>query len=430
MQTFTKPFVSYAPNCYVAMVVLSWLMTANQLSANPFKEGLEGRYVTIVSDSINEDNRARLIETLDQAVPLWAERLGVATARLADFHFTAYVFSSRERMLESSILPLSLPRFLNGIQVANQAWLIRQKSDYATAHLLLHEGVHTFMFWAFGQVGAGWFSEGFAEYFATHVWQDGSLQVGVIPQSRETSSYWGRIGLLKQARIERRVPSIERIMSYQSSPTAELETYAWCWAFVAMLDMYPEYRQIWQDSLQDVALAEQAFNSNFKQRLQTGWDELNQRWRVWSWELDYGYDVERQQLPPISSVARPRSADSFMIASNVGWQPMLIGIARNATLQFDSSGQVSLANEPKPWISESDGVTLAYHNGLPLGELQATMLDSPAAQDGWVAPLDVISIGSTRELTVTGGVLLLRVNDFPDQRIDNRGAFKVKISLK
>jgi hypothetical protein len=394
------------------------------------ESNLVGKYVTIVSDQLQADQQAKLLETFEQAVPLWAERLGIEPQRLKSFHIRAFIFASRDRMLSAGVLPAQVPIFNNGIQVGADVWVIRGKTDYATTHLMMHEGVHAMMFWAFGGVGAGWFGEGVAELLATHRREEDRLVIAVIPKSPDESSNWGRIGVLLRDRKEQRVPAVERILEYESSATAELTPYAWSWALLMMLDSYPEYRKLWYQCLQDVKEPAAVFNQRFKHRIASGWGELCQRWRVWSDEIDYGFDVQRNQLPAIASVAKLSSARPFAISAAYGWQPVLVGLSAGTKLRIQAEGEVVLAGHPRPWRSECQGITLEYYQGHRLGELQAMVLDAPASRDGWCRPLKTESVGKEELLNVGGGVLLLRVNDFSQRRDDNQGSYQVKIHVE
>ena len=88
---------------------------------------------------------------------------------------------------------------------------------------------------------------------------------------------------------------------------------------------------------------------------------------------------------------------------------------------------MSLATNPKPWISEPNGVTIRYHRGMPLGILLAVVRPSETVQgpSSFFKP-DVIGIGATIE-PKQPGTLYLRINDFAGELADNSGAAEVVI---
>ena len=55
------------------------------------------------------------------------------------------------------------------------------------------------MYTLLGAVGPGWYMEGMAELLGTHRWQEGQLQLRVIPDHRQEVPMWGRIKLVRDA---------------------------------------------------------------------------------------------------------------------------------------------------------------------------------------------------------------------------------------
>ena len=48
------------------------------------------------------------------------------------------------------LIPIQVPDFNFGYALNQQIWIKAQPSEYYTRHLVLHEGVHAYMFDAFG----------------------------------------------------------------------------------------------------------------------------------------------------------------------------------------------------------------------------------------------------------------------------------------
>ncbi len=388
-----------------------------------------GQYVQLITDAAESDSAAELVVALDAAVPLWAEKLRIAPEQLVNFHAQAYCFASRERMLQAGVLPERLPVFLHGLQRGNRMWVIREPTAYATRHLFLHEGAHALMYWAYQGAGAGWFSEGSAELLATHRWENGRMEVAIVPRSRDAAPYWGRIGIIEKARREGKVPAIEQLLDFRSSPVADVDQYAWAWAWMAMLDAYPEYRQVWTEALSYATQSPNAFNAEFMSRLQPGGEELRQRWRLWVWSIDYGMDPANEILPGLRGQNQTTST-KLSVCSERSWMPAVIGVDAGTLLHVTATGSAVLDTQPKPWRSEPAGITVDYSGGRPLGELQALVLDAPASDGVWTRAPQVTSVGEAGDVEFPqGGTLLLRINDRVDGRENNRGCYQVEVGL-
>jgi hypothetical protein len=92
-----------------------------------------------------------------------------------------------------------------------------------------------------------------------------------------------------------------------------------------------------------------------------------------------------------------------------------------------ASGRFTLADQPRPWISEADGISFRYRDGHPLGQLQACVLkDSGTPAERGRSLLTVHPLGNSREFESSWtGPLYLRLNDAPGERADNRGTVHV-----
>jgi hypothetical protein len=86
-------------------------------------------------------------------------------------------------------------------------------------------------------------------------------------------------------------------------------------------------------------------------------------------------------------------------------------------LSVHSSGRFEVHDEPRPWVSEPQGITIEYHRGRPLGEVVG-MLVSP---DGTFASRRIV-IGTGSQLDVPeDSELWLQLNDSAARRRGNRG---------
>jgi hypothetical protein len=113
-----------------------------------------------------------------------------------------------------------------------------------------------------------------------------------------------------------------------------------------------------------------------------------------------------------------------------GWQPSEVLVQKGIEYEITASGQITLANEPKPWISEPTGISFQYSGGRPIGMLVAA-IHSRGGQDDVdrETMLDVIPIGAKQKFRApVSGTLYFRVNDFWSKLRDNTGAYKVRIA--
>ena len=125
----------------------------------------------------------------------------------------------------------------------------------------------------------------------------------------------------------------------------------------------------------------------------------------------------------------PGNGCRLEIAADRGWHSSGILLRKGNTYQLTATGRCVLANEPKPWESEPQGISIRYHGGLPLGMLVAA-LRSPQLRDQppYTTMLEVLSVG--RECLITPritGTLYFRVNDFWNELADNSGSYQVTI---
>jgi hypothetical protein len=93
---------------------------------------------------------------------------------------------------------------------------------------------------------------------------------------------------------------------------------------------------------------------------------------------------------------------------------------------------VSLAREPKPWISEPPGISIRYASGRPIGRLLAGLQSETAPDtEGHGSLRKVIDVGGGLTLMPpVSGTLYFRVNDFWSELGDNEGVYQVTVSAK
>jgi hypothetical protein len=391
----------------------------------------EGRFIRLTTDLDSPQEAEALVASFDAAAAQWIEFWNLPDDALADWKVDACVIRDKAKFQQQRLIPRRIPDFPFGYALGNRVWVLAQQSEYYTRHLLLHEGIHSLVFFHFGGAGPTWFMEGTAELLATHGGQAESIKINQIPASRDDVPYWGRFKLMKQLRAESVVPTIGAVMSYKPNLLGDVESYGWSWAMVMMLHAYPEYQDAFFAAARNGRDDGPEFNRKLGDSLRGQGPILAARWRLMCHDLDYGFDWSRERVALSASDREwDGRAINFRVAADQGWQSIGVRIPGKTRIKLSPSGQITLADRPKPWTSEPAGITFQYHRGRPLGELTACVLPNafdPQAKS--LKPLDVRRIDKETTLEISqASWLLLRVNDNVGDLADNTGEYEVKIS--
>ena len=173
---------------------------------------LAGKHLTLYTDLPAGADIDELPRVFDAAVPQWAEYFHVAPDKTADWMLWGYLINDKEKFRAAGLFPEDLPAFPNGYQRGHEFWLYEQPSAYYRRHLMLHEGTHAAMYHWLAGVGPPWYSEGMAELFGTHRWEDGKLTTRIMPQSKEETPDWGRVKLIRDAFANDRALLIHEVL--------------------------------------------------------------------------------------------------------------------------------------------------------------------------------------------------------------------------
>jgi hypothetical protein len=94
-----------------------------------------------------------------------------------------------------------------------------------------------------------------------------------------------------------------------------------------------------------------------------------------------------------------------------------------------ATGEVSLANVPKPWISQPQGISIVYSEGHPIGTLLAAVRGDPSVDRTTdETMLKEILVGPSATFVAgTTGTLYFRINDLWDSLADNSGHYRVVV---
>jgi hypothetical protein len=383
---------------------------------------LVGTHLRLWTDVPSSPGVDELPQMFDAAVPHWAEYFHIAPERLKHWQVQAFLIKDRARFAALGVLPEKNPDYVNGYALGNELWLDEQPSDYYRRHLLLHEGTHSFMLAFLGAGGPGWYMEGTAELFGTHRWEDGELELRVIPESRDAVPMWGRIKLIREAVRDDKALSLPQVLAISNREALAVDSYAWCWALSKFLDSHPKYGERFRKLASQVR--EPEFNKRFRSLYHREWSNLQFEWEAFLNTLDYGYDIERMTVEHAAVKPFDKPVD-VNVAGNRGWQSSPWLLRKGREYQVTATGRYQIAHDGEPWPCEPGGVTLRYHDGHPLGML----LGSLRTKDNAGSFAKPIAIGLNATLVPTDdAILYLWVNDSPAELSDNKGTLEVKIT--
>ncbi len=378
---------------------------------------------------IDDTRAASLPPLMDLVYEAWEEYFGPLPRDRegTNFQMTGYIMADRERFLSTGLLPQDLPGFLHGRHRGAEFWMNDQTADYYLQHLMLHEGTHCFMTIVPAPMGnAIWYMEGMAELFGTHTLApDGSARFRVFPGERDQFPGLGRIRMVREEVRAGRLLGLEALFAVRGQDFAKNALYAWSWALCEFLDSHPRYQERFRHISEHVAPDDP--RAGFVRTFEEDWTDLSDEWQLFAQGLCHGYDVERAviQFAPGQPVAgKPATAT---IAADRGWQSSGVQLDAGHTYRITAEGRFTLAQEPKPWESEAQGVSIRYCEGRPLGLLLGTIRHATAGDEP-SSMRNAFAVG--RELVITPeatGTLYLRINEFWNELADNTGELNVTV---
>jgi hypothetical protein len=120
------------------------------------------------------------------------------------------------------------------------------------------------------------------------------------------------------------------------------------------------------------------------------------------------------------------------IAADRGWQSTGFRVEEDKTYLLTAEGRYTVAEEPRPWPCEPDGVTIRYAKGHPLGVLLAgvSQLDEDVVVP--YTPLaEPTAIGRSGHFTPKhSGTLYLKINEPSAGLADNAGELTVTVTAE
>ncbi len=205
----------------------------------------------------------------------------------------------------------------------------------------------------------------------------------------------------------------------------EQEAYSWCWAAVTYLSGHPALRERFQQLCRSRT---NDFQAELQRLFASDWPRVSEGWQLFAVHLDYGYDLERTAVLYAPGKPCPEKGATVTIRTDRGWQSTGVLVQKGKRYLVTAQGRYQLAQQPKPWWCEPNGITYRYHEGLPLGMLLGVV--RPEEYDA-TKPSALLSPGAVGLRLLLEprhtGTLYLRINDYPWDLANNQGTIRVTI---
>lgn len=381
---------------------------------------------------IDPDVAKTLPPVIDQAYQALVDYFGPLPPDRArsEFQMTGYLIKDDALFREVGLIPEDLPPFEHGRHRNNEFWMREQKYDYYRRHLLIHEVTHCFMTVMPDTEAPVWYMEGMAECFGTHrLNPDGTIQFHVMPTSPDEFAGSGRITAIRNCYSEGRARTIPEILDLRPIEFLKTEHYAWAWALCTFLDTHPIYQERFRKM--GGFLQRNAFPTEFIRRFDPDSRNLATEWTLFLQNLQYGYDAPRAAIDfqPGQELSASRPKAEAAIQADRGWQSSGVTVTEGEKYVVTANGRFELGNQPKPWVSEPQGVSFRYFDGLPLGLLLGSIRTETGTSGGAEdSMLNVYRIGRGGVFEApSSGTLYFRLNEEWNSLHDNRGAATVEI---
>jgi hypothetical protein len=401
---------------------------------------LKSRHLLLVTDAPAEDVYG-LPDLVDEFFAALCKTLPPLkpAADGSEFQVTGFLMEAPERFQQAGLLPDEKFVIRHGRHLGYRFWMRNQPSAYYRRHLLLHEFVHCWMMCEAGMrdIPPLWFTEGLAEYLATHsATTSAPPRFGILPESQTGFEGWGRITQIREQAFGRTGFPVEPLPPADSGlllqdvlfPTentflSELK-YAQAWTLVWLLNSHPELRT--RFAAVNHARSGKDFQLAFAKVDKETIERLAVVWLLMLDCLEEDFDQQRSfpELNPTWKTRTPGHSDvSLEVTADRSWQPTGIFTESATTLVISATGRCTLHQQPRPWISEPAGITLEYAHNRPIGQLTAIAIPRNATQ-----PPTRIPVGTQSTIQLPpNSELWLQINDHEHSRAGNSGAYQVVI---
>lgn len=387
---------------------------------------IPGRHLILYTDLPVNPAVDEIPQIYDLAVPMWCEYFDIEKAEVADWQLTGFVMNEKATFQALGLLPSDLPPFLHGYQRDNDLWAYEQPSDYYRRHLVLHEGTHGFMTKFLGGTGPPWYAEGMAERMGTHRWQDGQLTMGYMPPDKKETPHWGRIRLIKDDFQAGNARTLISAMKADARSFLQPKPYAWSWAATMFFENHALTAAAFRKMFSKAADTSDKFSGDLYTELKPQWPLIVEDWQLFVVEVDYGYDFARSAVVRIPADTVPNTTAT--IQADRGWQSTGFAVQAGMKYSFSAQGRYQIAQTDQTWWCEPGGVTIHYHNNLPVGMLMAAVRSDDWQGKGVTPLVQSVPIGLGGEFEFpASGTLYLRINEPSSGLKDNAGQLTVQI---
>jgi len=392
----------------------------------------ESKRLILYSDVEAEKVKA-LPAYVDQLYESWVAYFGPLPPNRegTEYQITGYLIGDIQKFRDAGMVPANLPLFPHGRHIGAEFWMKNQEFDHYRRHLLFHEATHCFMTAMPGTSVVGqpmpvWYLEGMAELFGTHIIaDDGTVTFATMPVSSEAAVGFGRVQMVQMEVNSGRGLSLQQAIEIdvEQFNGSFATPYAWSWALCQFLDSHPRYQKRFRE------MGKHHRTDRFQEQLSTFFVEdhaiATLEWSQFIHTICYGFDFQRNAFDLSQAESTNNSSTEFQIHADRGWQATGIHLKEGDSIHLTASGQIELAQEPKPWISEPNGVTIRYANGRPIGQLLLGFAPKTGTSTG---QLLIKAANKDIDFTApTNGTIWLRVNDLPNELSDNTGTYQVII---
>jgi hypothetical protein len=397
---------------------------------------LEGDHVVLITDRPARagDGVEDLPRIFDEAWDSWCLHFGLDPKQHRQWRALGCLVVDRERFRAAGLLPAAIPDFANGFCARGRFWMTDQSSPSYRRHLLLHEGVHAFTLTLRSLDTPPWYTEGIAEFLATHRLEGDTDPAGrfmptPFPLRSEDVEQLGRIEKLRALRAAGECPGLDEVFATPGVNHRDLSAYAASWAAVAMLSLHPAHARAFAEA--ERGPLDAAFTKRLTQA--AGWDapRAERDFDAFTDEIDYGYDFTRSLVDwtPGRPLDTPRTIE---VDSRRGWQNSGWSLTKAARYAVKATGRCTIGTLPgEPPAdsvrleSEAAGISLRWYRGRPLGRLLvAQWVTTP---DNGGRPRFVVLAEGDRGLftALTDGVAYCKLNEPPGDLADNEGHLAV-----
>jgi hypothetical protein len=343
-----------------------------------------------------------------------------------DYQMSGFLMKDANRFRKHELMPDELV-IEHGRHRRNEFWMWDQKSDYYRRHLAFHEATHCFMTCLPDSVGPVWYMEGLAEYFAVHqLNKEHRAQFRLMPGTDRDFAGFARIATIRDEVAEGKLLTIDSILAFKPDEFVTVHYYAWSWALCLFLDQNPRYAERFRSLGKNSSRTQ--FNRQFNELFERDRRDLETEWALFAANLQYGYDVERAAIE-FRAGEELKEKKTTDVKSDRGWQSSGVLVKQGDVYKITATGQFTLGNQPKPWVSEAQGISFRYFDGRPMGTLLGCIRTEQGPAGGSKEPmLDVFAVGREYELRATeAGTLYFRLNDAWNSLVDNQGSVRVVI---